>query len=344
MSESVRIYRVLDPSSILAARDRLAAIFAQRAPDDRVTFSVSPDGSRLWFNDARTIWQTGDPTLLPVTPQAAEIAARSYMGLVNAAVQRDRELSAAGISALFPDDCRPSQNGIAPDQTGNGTPTQSVLVRAPGNTVPDHWLVRFEAYLPTGTSNGSVPVFGSRVDIRVGPAGAIGACWVTWRFSIPQGVTPLLDPPVPDSEDSGDPAAPSTDDTITAPILVYTMSDEGTAQAYLAPYYFFPDDDDGYYFPASVYSLYAEITDESSSEQPCIGCFVTGGSGQYEYRWAAWDATDAMAGMSDLGTDRTLNLEPGCYNVVLRVTDTQTQMTVYVERSLYTSMLSGADQ
>jgi len=338
MADSVRIYKVLDPSPLFAARDQLAGLFAQRVPDERVTFAFSPECSRLWFSDDRVLWQCKDPSRLPATPLDAEKAARSFMGRINSAIQKDKAFQAAGFSALFPDDCRPVPNGLDPSQTVPGASTQSVLVTNPSSILIDHWLVRFEAYLPTGGAAGSIPVYGARVDIRVGQDGAIGACWVNWRVSIPQGVTPLLDlsSSSGDSnqgEDNGD------EETVASPILVYLLSDEGTTQSYLAPYYFYPDEDDGYYAPATAYSLVAEMTDESSGDENRVGCVVAGGSGNYEYRWLGWEATRAMEGPEELGSDDSVVLQPGSYNLVLRVQDTQTQMMVFVERTILTSML-----
>jgi hypothetical protein len=346
IQESIRIYRVLDALPLTSARDRLAVVFAGRPEDADVTFSISSDGSRIWFSDARVLWQTDNPAKLPTDPHAAEIAALAFMGRVNSAIQRDHKLAAdltvSGIDRLFPDDCRAALNGVAQSQANGGGSTQSVLVRDPDRGVADHWLVRFEVYLPTGTSAGSVPVFGARVDIRVGPAGAIGACWVTWRPCIPEGVTPLVpftspasDTTTSGSSSSGPDGAPS--------LLVYCLADEGTAQPYLAPYYFTPQGDDGFYVPASAFSLIAEIADGSTAEAARLGAVVNGGSGQYAYRWASWDYTNLAAGMVDLGSEDRIQLDPGCYNVVLRVTDTANGTVIYIERSIYTDMLGASE-
>jgi hypothetical protein len=338
IQESIRIYRVLDAVSLIDARDRLAAIFAGRAEDAKVTFSISPDASRIWFSDARILWQTNNTATLPANPRAAEIAALAYMGRVNSAIQGDRDLAAAGIDRLFPDDCRPALNGITQPQPNGGGSTQSVLVRNPDRGIADHWLVRFEAYLPTGASVGSVPVFGARVDIRVGPGGAIGGCVVTWRPCIPLGVTPLV--PFESPVSVTPPSETSSDGSDESPaVLVYCLADEGTAQPYLAPYYFMPKDDDGFFVPASAFSLIAEIADVSTAQEIGIAAVVDGGSGQYGYRWAVWNYTNLAEGMVDVGSEDRIVLDPGCYNVVLRVTDTMTGMVIYVERSIYTDML-----
>jgi hypothetical protein len=340
VQETIRIYRVLNTPSLTSARDRLAAIFAGRPEDTSVTFGISQDAARIWFSDSRILWQTDDPAMLPHDPRAAEIAARSFMDLVNRAVQRDRDLAAAGIERLFPDDCRPALNGVAKPQPDGSGSTQSVLVRDTVHGVADHWLVRFEIYLPTGTSAGSVPVFGARVEFRVGPGGAIGACDITWRPCIPQGMTPLISvrSPPSDSTSSIMSPTPGTSNDVPA-VLGYLLADEGTMQPYLAPYYFVPEEDNGFYEPASAFSLIAEFADDSTADSARIAAAVNGGSGQYTYRWAAYDYADLAAGMADLGSEDRIALDPGCYNLVLRVTDTATGMVIYVERSIYTDML-----
>jgi hypothetical protein len=332
--------RILDAQPLADARDRLAIMFAGRPEDAAVSFSISEDGGRIWFSDANILWQTRTPATLPANPQAAEIAARAFMGRINSAVQGDRALAAAGIDRLFPDDCRPALNGVTDPQAAGSSSTQSVLVTDPDRGVVDHWLVRFEAYLPTGASAGSIPVFGARVDFRVGPGGVVGACWVTWRPCIPQGMTPLL-PFTPPASNGAASASTSSGQDGTPPQMVYFLADEGTAQPYLAPYYFMPQDDDGFYVPASAFSLIAELADDSTGDTARIAAVVNGGSGQYAYRWAAWDQTNLAEGMVDMGTEDRIELDPGCYNVVVRITDTTTGMAIYVERSIYTDMLGG---
>lgn len=344
VQESVRIYTVLDAQALLSARDRLAVVFAGRPEDADVTFVLSKDAGRIWFSDNRIIWKTKDPYDLPPTSNDADIAARAFIGRVNSAVQRDKQLLAAGISRLFPDDCRPALNGAAQPQAGVGS-TQNVLVRNPDNGSADHWLVRYEAYLPTGTSADSVPVFGATVDIRVGPRGTVGACWVSWRPCLAQGVTPLIPFVPPDPNDSAADSASTAGESSAdgGPVLVYFLADEGTTQPYLAPYYFLPQDDDGFYAPASIYSMTAELADDSTEQTARVAAAVNGGSGQYLYRWAAWDYANLEAGMVDLGTDDRIVLASGCYNVSLRVTDAVTGMTIFAERSIYTDMLGASE-
>jgi hypothetical protein len=320
--ENVRVYRTFDGTAIAAARDRLANTFAGRPPDDDITFVVSGDGGRIWFEDNSVLWQTSNPALLPQIGTAAEMAARVFIGRINSAVQNDKALVSAGINRLFPDDIRPSVIAIAAD---------------PDRSVVDHWLVRFDSYLPTDTSMGSVPVFGAITELRVGENGTVGACWLTWRPCYPQGLTPLI--PLPTSIAT---LSNSSSDS-PAPSLVYRLADEGVSQPYIAPYFFVQQDDDGDFFPASLYSPAISMVGDGSSEGIRLVAQVVGGSGQYDYRWAGADSTAAWSEMADLGTGDTINLDPGVYNIVLRVTDRITGIITFIERSVYTDMFVQAD-
>src|SRR6516165_8717344 len=96
-NESIRIYEVLNPSTLLEARDRLVAMFAGRSEDDDITFEISASGGRIWFADNAVMWQTKDAASLARTPSEAEIQARAFIGGVNTAVQNDRNLAEVGI-------------------------------------------------------------------------------------------------------------------------------------------------------------------------------------------------------------------------------------------------------
>lgn len=306
---------MLDPSALLEARDRLAPVFAGRPEDDDILFDLSQDGSRIRFADDARMWHTTDPARLPKSPLEAEIAGRAFIGRVNTAIQNDRSLAGVGITRIFADDIRVARIGIVND---------------PWRRVPDHWAVKFDAYLPTGTETGSVPVYGATIDVRVGSDSEVVGCWTRWRHCIPEGMVPLLDPAQTPSPNDGD-AVPA--------ILLYLLADEGVQLRYIAPYYFVRiGDDDGDFFPASLFSPIARIVDDPSSNMPAVAAAVSGGSGRYAFRWAAWNIANLQNGVADLGSDDRIELQPGCYNVILQVTDTLTSVVVYTERSVYTQM------
>ena len=280
--------------------------------------SVSADGGRWWFVDDRVLWRTVDPTRLLNDSSAAEIAARSFIGNVNKAVRADKDLAASGIYALFPDDLRPAL---------------ITLVTDPDRGVADHWLVRFDTYLPTATSFGSIPVYGTVVDIRVGQDGAVGSFWLAWRPCIPTGLVPLVE-----IGEVSNP--PSNGNSAPQPVLVYRLADEGSSQAFVSPYYFVSNDDDGDFFSASIYSPVAKIVDDQQSETSRVIAAVDGGSGQYAYRWMSWSLTDPLGGYSDWGSDDGVTLAPGAYNMILGVTDLQTGSVVVVQRLVFTDMFA----
>lgn len=318
--ELIRIYQVLEPGALVAARDPLAAIFAGRAEDSDVHVSVSADGGRWWYADDRVLWRTVDPARLPQSPLAAEAAARRFIGRIGQAMQNDQELQGlrdAGITRLFPDDLRPALISLAMN---------------PDRGIADHWLVRFEAYLPTSTSSGSIPVFGAVTDIRVGQDSAVGGFWLAWRPCISPGVKPLIQLPGPSAGGSGNGAPP--------PTLLYRLAGEGVPQTYVAPYYFVAKGDDGDFFPASQYSIVAKIIDDPQPEMFRVMAAVTGGSGKFVYRWAGWDLTDPVAGIADWGSDSGVMLEAGAYNVILSVTDLMTGAIGIVQRSVFTDMFA----
>jgi hypothetical protein len=174
---------------------------------------------------------------------------------------------------------------------------------------------------------------GAATDMRVGPGGRIAGCWISWRPCIPKGVTALLAAALTLASRDNPSEAPQ-------PILQYVLANEGVKQLYIAPYYLVGVEDEGEILPASLFSPIAEIVNNARSDAPAVAASVLGGSEQYAFRWAAWDLTNPQNGVTDLGSDDQIELQPGCYNVILQVTDTVTNVVVYTERSIYTEMFT----
>jgi hypothetical protein len=316
--ERICVYQVVDPRALVSAGGRLVPVFAGRPEESAIHLGVSQDGGRWWFVDDRVLWRTVEPARLPGSSFAAEAAARSFIGRVGQAVRADSDLAALGIYGLFPDDLRPAL---------------ITLVADPRRRVVDHWLVRFDAYLPTATSLGPVPVYGAVVDVCVGQDGVVGSFWLAWRPCVAAGLVPLAE--------LGDASAASANgDGSPAPVLVYRLADEGSSQTFISPYYFVSSDADGDFFSASIFSPVAKIVDDPQSEEIRVMAAVDGGSGQYAYRWMSWDLTNPLAEYSDWGSNDGVTLAVGAYNVILGVTDLQTGSVVVVQRTVFTDMFA----
>ena len=316
--ENIRIYTALDSSTLVTAQAPLADIFANRTADADVTLAISDDGSRIWFEDKSILWSNPDPTRLPQTTPDVERAVKIFTARINTAAQQVGALKSAGITRIFPDDIRSSFIGVASD---------------PDTGAVDHWLARYDTYLPSDTTFGSVQVLGAIVEFRVGTDGNVGGCWLNWRSCVPKGTTPLISLSSTDQTASD----PSNSDG-SAPVLLYRVADEGQfiylqtssgtkksvsdpTQSFVARYFFTQDDDDGVFYPASAYSPVISIVPDPTSEGLALAAQVVGGSGQYGYSWASMDATLIWGAPVDLGNDPGVTLDLGVYTVFLRVTD-----------------------
>jgi hypothetical protein len=227
-------------------------------------------------------------------------------------------------------------------------PQSFAIVTDPDRNVIDHWLVRFNSYLPTETSKGSVQVIGAITEVRIGGKDSggtakVGACWLTWRPCVPQALVDLLDKPATTASPANSSSAPAD------PTLVYRLADEGSLQTYVAPYYFIQQDDDGVFVPASAYSPAVAIVGDGSSGRLRLRTLVVRdsknaeSSGNYVYRWACRDMTSIWGEIKDVGSDSVVELDPGVYDVILRVTDLDTGVVIFTEQSIFTDMFVPAN-
>jgi hypothetical protein len=238
-------------------------------------------------------------------------------------------------------------------------------VYASGQSAIDHWVVRFIAFLETGTGDrqtiitkpappqkpvggtiipsdlntiagppkfapsasipGSVPVDGGIVEIRVGGSGKIIGVNSRWRPFQATDLTKML--PIPSESLS------------TNYQLVYLLGGDEEPQEFIAPYYRSQDEadpDTGSYLPASDRSMWVDFFREEGSDTTSLSASVSGNAGPVQYSWVAWRIDHGpFTGFEDLGTDSSITLTQGAYNVVLDVEDRLTGAFLRAQAVVY---------
>jgi hypothetical protein len=346
----IRVYRLVEPDRLAANASVLATVlFGMRAvPDGDRTLSVHPASGNLYFADHGELWQNPEGAGLPASADQAERLARAFLSDSNRRVIANHTLRQEGVPPLFPEDVRPTWIGAAMPRGGNA---------------PDHWLCRFDAYLPADIVR-TARVEGASIDVRIGRRRAIIGVSSRWRPIAADLISSELSdpadhdlretpssmailPPTPSHRPSIPPPQPGEievqspgEDADAWEELVYLLADESYPQEILAPLYLRRSGHEGAWEPASLHSLSVEILERRSGDSVELAAFVMGGSGRLEYAWGAWSLdTIFVEGIRGLGDSSSITVEPGVQNVVLSVRDPLTGASVTAEKTLLAGAL-----
>lgn len=194
----------------------------------------------------------------------------------------------------------------------------------------DHWLCRYEIFLKTFSNDSSYGrVMGSEIDIRIGQNGSVISFSSFWRPSfLKRSEAEYFDShDLIDEED-----LPHEHEH---PELVYVLDGQNCPQTFITPYHSLPDGHHGTVIPASSYSLLVRL---GFAEKLEGGAFVIpiilGGSGNYITNWSYWKPDTIFdEGMITLGEQEFIELDPGVYNILLHVKDSDTGVVQLFESS-----------
>lgn len=344
VAETVRIYRLVDPALLSRHADDLARVLFQVAfaEDAGGMLGVSPASGFLFFSDTAIWKEDAAGGRLLSDKSAAESAARSFLLHANQLVARDSQLRRERCPPLFPSEVRH---------------VLTKLMVHPDSGRPDHWLSQFAVDLTLNIAGQLAPVLGATIEVRTGAAGKVVGLSSRWRPIVSSDSTRLLNVPGQPSE----PVRPAADvmrarltesiEPIAAPVppvagngaaeeepkpaLAYVMQDETALQTVIAPYYAVISGHDGFFYPATTYSLLLNIVQSNGAGGVLLQALVAGGSGSYAYEWASWSPNVFQEGSRNLGTGLEAEVPSGVHNVVLRVTDKATNVTAQTEAMVF---------
>jgi hypothetical protein len=299
----IRLYALADPALLTAQSSLIqagviAAAGARDASQCQVTISDST--SSLGFLVKRQLW-TRTARILPSRDDALR-AAETFI------TRADQQLSAA--NAKWPKELA-SVHVLPP--LGLLRRAELIAALRPDGSAWDHWLYRAEPLLmldDAGTT--SAPVFGALVEVRVGNGGQILSLSSRWRPITGEMLQVPSRAYVPEAVDTSQ-LGPTAGDSTASPVLGYLFEGEGVPQHYLAPYWFKSDGDSLTPSSASAWSLTVDVgRTQQGADSMTLTALAQGGSGQYEYSWAAYLFDEFEQGFTECsGATQTVDTDSG---------------------------------
>ncbi len=301
-----------------------------RNPED-FSFNISSVSGWINYKNKAELFKNPNYRRLPTTEGEVERLAKVFINDANKAFFKFVTEQA---------DTKEVPKVIFPNVNSLRTGTITVVVN-PSTLEPDHWLCKFQIYLEAGT-NGSVPVIGAGIDVRIGNDGKVIALTSHWRplkrrSSIE--IIPLTEELLEGdghNHTHGNSSRQERSENIT-PILCYKLEGESTYQTHLCPYWMIPNGHHFTYYPASQASLVIDIRQGSHSNGVDLYAVTLGGSGgnNYDYAWASWSIYDWENSYKELGNAQSCQLGIGAHNVILTVIDRRTKVATQIQKSIY---------
>lgn len=301
------------------------------------SFSVDPVCGWIRFRLENDLWHDKPKRALPQDAEAATKAAKDFIARLQEACRREEYLRLK-IPPLLPD-----------KRFASIVPVGATPVFHFSQPWVDHWLCRFEVHLPPFKGErAEVRVFGSEIDIRVGQRSTVTGFVSHWRPALLS--EPQLVPMFPPAEEHGHDRVKSAhghgegghvddrgahgheDEEHVHPVeepppnLIYELHGENCPQTFITPYYLSLEGHHGGMLPASSHSLLVSM---GFAEKEGGGAYVVarvfGGSGDYAFDWAYWRPEALFEkGLVSVGTEESVELPPGVFNLMLHVRDNLT--------------------
>lgn len=314
--EQISIFPLADPQEWFNRHDEILKTLVQVINPGlpaflkpEVSFSIDPVCGWIRFSLENDLWHNRPKRSLPQDAESATKAAQEFTERLRGAC-RQKEYRDLRIPPLLPD--KPFARIVSTGTTPVFHPTKPWI---------DHWLCRFEVCLkPFDNNSQEAAVFGSGIDIRIGQKSKVVGFVSHWRpasLEEPQ-LAQMFHLKKEEHSHSGE-GHPT-------PRLVYALDGENCPQTFITPYYLLLEGHHGGMFPASSYTLLAEMRfSEKSDGGAVVVPRVFGGSGDYTFNWAYW-RPDALfeEGLVSQGARDFIELTPGVYNVMLHVKDNRT--------------------
>jgi hypothetical protein len=319
--DKVRIYGLVDPARLQQQSSAITqAIQSALGGDTNTTVALSDASGWVSYEAPGELWTRPHPILVS-RDQALKIA-ETYLDAV------------ATLCSDANDRWPKALKGIAliPRQSFCRRISLSAVLRPDGSTF-DHWLYRAQPQLVVDAKQNVAPVSGAHIEVRVGHLGKVIHFRARWQ--------PLSGDKIPaDRLAFRAPKTPSGETAPQAPLLMYQLDGDGSQQYYLAPYYFQASDHVLVMSSASPWSLTVDIgrTNQGSKSMTLLAA-VAGGSGDYDFNWAAYSAAGYQRNFKLLGSGTTrrvqsessgqlaaseIELANGAYVVLLNVKDRST--------------------
>ncbi len=281
---TIRVWALAGAAELARAADAVeAAIRAELGVADRAAFEVvvHPNG----FVDAFRP-DAAAPVAAPTLPRADD-AERRAKALLAGLARRLGPLASGERPVVF----------VPPLPA---RPLELLAVAAPGQRRWDHWLYRTQPQLTPAPGARALPVFGAQLEVRIGDGGQVIGFHARWRplsgATRAARVTAWTAPTDGHGHDHDGPAAAHR-----PPAMAYVLEGAAVPQQYLAPYYLVTAGHHFQFASASEMSLLVGLSFDDDETSTGVTCDVAGGSGQFEFRWAATSLIDPGADRVDLG-------------------------------------------
>jgi hypothetical protein len=197
-------------------------------------------------------------------------------------------------------------------------PVELVAVPHPTYREWNHWLYRTQPQLPTSHRGSSIPVLGSAIEVRVGEGGQIIGFHSRWRPTTGNRVNCDVTP------------APPAKPKRSPPRQVYVLEGAAIPQSYLAAYWLIDNGDDFHLMSGCSLALVVELDVFDEETTTMVRANVEGGSGDYQFGWARYDATDPFDGLQMLGAGTSSRLQDGAMESTIELGKSAHQVVVHV--------------
>ncbi|AXG69593.1 hypothetical protein KORDIASMS9_01818 [Kordia sp. SMS9] len=295
-----------------------------RSPD-KFIFNISSISGWIQYSNKVELFKNTNYRRLLKTEGEVEKKAKEFLNDANKEFYRFRSE-------------QPNKNDIPkalfPNVSSLRTGTITIVINSE-TLEPDHWLCKFQVYL-----EGSIPVIGAGIDVRIGNDGRVIALTSHWRplkRNSTVEIIPLEKEQINNEHNHTHGHSSNTNAEEVKPILCYKLEGESTYQTHLCPYWMIPDGHHFTYYPASKESLIIDIFQKHHSNGVELFAGILGGSGgdNYDFAWASWDIYDWDNSYQDLGNASSCQLGIGVHNAVLTVTDRRTKIGIQIQKMIY---------
>jgi hypothetical protein len=302
-----RLYALADPQIVAQYAKQIAPVLggALGTRDlGRCVISIPESGAWLRASLKDELWVRRTAPVMP-TAELAQAAATKFL--------RDLDQACSASNAQWP---KPLGDYVVLPPAAMLSRAEMVAVPRPDGSAWDHWLFRAEPQLMVdGVGVTRAGVFGAHVEVRIGDGGRIIDFVSRWRaltrergYADPRPF--VADPNESEGQDKGPLAA----DAQLPPVLGYLLEGDGIPQYYLAPYWFKSDGHSLSPSSASTWSLTVDIGRIGQDDREMtLLALARGGSGQYDYNWAAYRYEALLEGYRELdaGASQTVDTPDG---------------------------------
>lgn len=335
-----RVYALANPERIAGEAPLVTQAFSEivgartmRSSDTLI--DINESSGWLSYENEKLVWPNIRPSLPATAEKAAAFAERAL-------IQLTTRLSTAGDPELLD---RAGTTSLLPPK-GRLKFSEILLVQDPYRGFPAHWLYRAQPQVPLATGR-LTPLHGASVDIRIGSHGRIASLFSTYRPVTTESVTTKLrsfysgwsSRAVRHAHGGGSANRDHSHNGEDGPphILVYLQEGDGVPQHYTAPYYLTTDGHVQTLVSASPWSLTGGFVPRETQDASEVSLFVSGGSGDYQFRWGYVIESDpggeisllpseqsAVEGPADLGQSTAKLPGRGVYRLLVNIRDTRT--------------------